>query len=137
MPTKIAFQYNGDSITTQCGIHGIAPNPNNTIEAWVADGVYLELLNFKSGVGTPVRKLVLFHPSLPTKIIRGPLTLLKTKEVSCGFKVIDALHFDLVFVVGPFTQADLTPLVATHVTLDTAAPFNSATALRQYLETRL
>ncbi len=138
MPAKIAFPFTGNDIRTQCNIHNITAHPgNNQIEAWVADGYYLQLLNFQAPGVSPVRKFVLFHPDLPTKTVCGPMTLLKTRKVSCGFDVLEALYFEKVYVVGPFTQADLTPLLATNVDLDTAVPSNSAIALRKYLETHL
>jgi hypothetical protein len=134
----IAIPFSGADIVAACSNNNIDPDPaSNNITAWVVPDWYLLLYDCEQGAVGPSQKFVWFSPDLPTKIIRGPLTLLKRKGVSCGFDIRSALFYQEVYVVGPFANAELTPLITAGVTLDTNAPYDSASALRGYLETKL
>lgn len=141
MALKVVTELTGNKLMALCATYNITGKPfTREIEARVANGEFVELINYQANVGPSVRKFVLFHPDLQTEVIRGPLTLLKNKKITCGFNVREALHFEIVYAIGPFTQAELTPLLKanfTAETLDTAAPYDTATALREYLERKL
>lgn len=138
MAEKIVTKLVGDRIIGICSDYNITGKPGTKeIEVWAANGEYLELRSFKANVDPQVRRFVLFHTDLPIEVIRGSLFLLKTERICCGFDVKEALRFEVVYAVGPFTQADLTPLVMTRVNVDNAAPFDSSTTLREYLKAKL
>ena len=138
MPEKVVITFNGSSIMSECGAATITANPvSNTIETWVTKNNYLCLMKYQAPCWPENRTYVLFSPKLRTDVIRGAATVLKRNKISSGFDVDEALFYEKVYAVGPFEPADLVPLTSTDVTVDTGAPYDSATSLRLYLEKKL
>jgi len=134
----IVLPFSGNDIIAACSNNSIDPDPaSNNIRAWVVPDLWLILYDCQEGLTEFSHRFVCFSPDLSVQVIRGSLALLKRERVSCGFGIDSALFYQEVYAVGPFTEADLTPLVSAGVTLDTDAPFDSASALREYLETKL
>ena len=142
---RFTMPFDGASFIQICEDFDIDPTPTfpKTIDGKGVENRYVKFFDDKSGAGGATRQFVLFSPDLTTRIIAGPLTLLKHKGVACGFSIEDALLYDKVYVVGFKTdpniaQSDVAKKIASlGIEIDENVPINSPTDLREYLESEL
>ena len=99
----------------QCGANAISSDVNGRINFIVVRDTYLMLLNSTAGGAQHIRKFVLCADTLPKSVLSQVSTICKSKHVSLGFLVSDALFYDRVFVVGNISGQLLTPLALNQI----------------------
>ncbi|MCA9959949.1 MAG: hypothetical protein KC443_12985 [Anaerolineales bacterium] len=103
-----------NDVWAECAANNIAPNNNGIFNAWVSNDWGIIVYDSKSGAGTPDRNFLLVSPNLSNKYLSRLLTLVRQKQMTCGFTVREARAYQAVYVIDPqqdFLDAALAPLV--------------------------